>query len=304
MNFPQDVANEALVACGFNFVIGNLQEGTRPAQILLQKYGQCLRQLLRSAHWNFARLQTPMTLLADATGQTPNVPTNTIAPWVYEYAIPIDCMKARFVPWGPQGLTAPIPSGNYVPPNSSSPVVGGLGVPVAGAHLRPARFLEANDPNFAPQSGQLFWETQGSSPQGQTVILTNVQNATLVYTALMNYPSNWDSQFRAAIVAFLASEVAFALWASKGEKFAPLGMKIREDQMKIAAAKIMAARLTDGNEGWHNSDFVPDWMRFRNSGSSYRGGYSQNFGSLGDGGPGIYFGGMDGCCGVGNTGAY
>ena len=97
-NTPADVANEALLACGYDFVIGDLQEGTRPAQMLLQKYGQCLRQLTRAANWNFCRRQAPLLSLADATGTTQNVGTNVIPPWTYEYAYPIDAARIRFVP--------------------------------------------------------------------------------------------------------------------------------------------------------------------------------------------------------------
>ena len=302
MNLPADVSNQALDAIGLDFTIGDLQEGTKPAQVLLRAYGQCLRQLHRAVHWGFARKQTPMLLLADATGQTPNTPTQVIAPWTYEYAYPNDCMKARFVPWSPIGVTAAIPSGNITAPNPSAPLVGGLGNPVAGAALRPARWLEATDPNYPASAGALTWEVQGVSPQGRSVILTNVKNASIVYTALMNYPSNWDAQFRAAFVAYLASEIALPLWSWKNNP--KMGMAMRGDNMKIAAAKIMAARVTDGNEGWHNSDVTPDWMRFRNVGGGNHGGYSQAIGEMGGGGPGIIMNGCDGCAGVGNTSAY
>ena len=278
-------------------------------------------------------------LLADASGQTPNTPTQVIAPWTYEYAYPNDCMKARFVPHSPAGAR-PVPPWNNILPSASiqqlaptgqpipqsgfnsdfgpppldvpaqapyaipltGPLMGGLGSPSAGAQLRPARWLEATDPNYPAQAGALTWEVQGVSPQGRSVILTNVPCASLVYTALMNYPSNWDAQFRAAFVAYLASEIALPLWSWKNNP--KMGMSMRQDNMKIAAAKIMAARVTDGNEGWHNSDFVPDWMRFRNVGGGYMGGYSQALGALGDGGYGMLFNGCDACCGVANTSAY
>ena len=300
MNLPQDVANEALIATGVDFVIGDLQEGTRPAQILLQKYSQCLRQLLRAAHWNFSRKTAPLLLLADATGQTPNTPTNVIAPWTYSYALPIDCMKARWVPDGPYGSASSLPNGNIAPQNYASPIVANLANPGFGVALRPTRFLEAVDPNITPPEGSLFWETQGQSPQGNAVILSNVKGAYLVYTGLMSYPSLWDSQFRAAFVAFLASEVAFALWSARGQP--AFGLKVRDEQVRMAAMKIKEARTTDGNEGWHNSDFETDWMKFRRTG----GGAWDNggFGGGGAGGPGYFFAGCDGCCGVGNTSAY
>ena len=336
-SLPADIANQALDAAGFDFSVGDLQEGTKPAQVLLRAYGQCLRQLLRAVHWNFARKQTPLVLIGDATGQTANVGTTVIAPWVYSYAYPIDCMKARFVPWSQQGAFAAPPAGNILPralapqaPTTPAPsgsdfnadfssdfgpessgnpyqapltgaLMGGLGAAGAGTMMRPARFLEAVDPNITPPEGSQFWLSQGQSPQGSAVILTNIKNANLVYTGLMIYPSLWDAQFRAAFVAFLAAETAFPLWSAKGQ--AQFGMKVRDEQMKIAAQKIMQARVTDGNEGWHSSEFVPDWFRYRNSGGGrFQGGYSQALGSLGN--EGIYYGGLDACCGVSGMSAF
>jgi hypothetical protein len=303
-NLPADVANEALLACGYDFVIGDLQEGTRPAQILLQKYGQCLRQLLRAANWNFCRKQTPLELLADATGQTLNVGQNVMRPWLYAYAYPIDAARVRFIPANPGNLTTPIPAGNIVPPTAGATTqVGGLGNPFAGGWLIPSRWMESFDPNFPAQSGSQFWETQGQAPTGSLVILTNVKNATAVYSGLITYPSVWDSMFRAAFVAYLASEVAFALWATKSDKMAQFGMQVRRDQMAIAKDKIISARAADGNEGWHNSDFDADWMRFRRTG----GGTHWGAGSGGPGGvdgAGYFYSGCDDCCGAGNTSAY
>lgn len=237
-------------------------------------------------------------LLGDASGLDKSVGTSVIQPWVYCYAYPIDCMKARFVPMQ-SGPTSSVPDGNITPTNGTVPLMGGLSTPMTGAAMRPARYMEAVDPNYTPADGSLFWETQGQSPQGNAVLLTNVKNAMLVYTGLMVYPSLWDSQFRAAMVAFLASEVAFAMWSTKGKP--EFGLKVRDEQMKIAAMRIREARVTDGNEGWHSADFVPDWMRFRNVGGG-DGAYSHSLGSLG--GPGVYYSGCDGCCGVGNTSAY
>jgi hypothetical protein len=260
---PADIANRALDALAYDGgAIGDLEEGTTAAKVCLRSYGECLRQLLQAAHWDFARQQSPMTLLADATGQTPNVATNVIQPWIYEYAYPINCMKARFVPW-----TLPInpgsPVGNISQP--ITPIPGTTTVPFPGGRLRPTRFLVATDPNYPSRPGQIFWETQGSSPQGSTVILSNVQNAQLVYTALMLYPSVWSPLFRAAMVAYLASEVALPL--TKDRK---LGIAMRDGQIKIAKDKIEQARISDGNEGWASSDIPVDWMQARRTGGGFR----------------------------------
>lgn len=262
---PADVCNQALDAIGSEVVLGDLEDGTREASVLLRAYGQCVRQLLRAAHWNFARKTAPLTLLADATGQTPDAGNMVPSPWIYEYAYPIDCLKARFVPWNPQGIVSGAPAGNIqLPPVPLT--TGAAQQPLVGQRLVPARFTEATDFNNPPPS-DAGYETPGISPVGRTVILTNVQNAQLVYTALLMYPSVWDPQFRAALVAYIASEVALPL--SKDKRF---GLELRREQIAIAKQKITAARVTDGNEGYFSSDIQTDWMRARSSGAWSAGG--------------------------------
>jgi hypothetical protein len=299
-NTPTDICNQALDAIGLEFFLGDIEEGTRPAQVCLRAYWQCLRQLLRSAHWNFARAQAPMVLLADATGQTPNVGTLVPYPWLYSYAYPQDSMKARFVPWNLANISPGGPSGNFVPANASAPLTGGTQqAPAVGQKIIPARFLEGTDTNYTPPPGSITWETQGVSPQGRTVIMTNVKFAHLVYTRLMLYPSNWDANFRAALVAYLASEVCLSL--HKDKKF---GLTLRGPQIELAKQKITQARITDGNEGWEINTHVPDWIKARNTGGGWAGwpGYGGGGGYAGEG-PGILWGGWD-CCGFSDGSAY
>lgn len=288
MNTPTDIAQQAIDASGGDTVIGDIEEGTREAQVCLRQYRQCLMQLFRGAHWDFARGQIPMQLLADATRAFP--PNIVPTPWLYEYAYPIDCMKARFVPWNPP-TNLPIPSGNIVPPNNNVPLTS---VPLTippGGKLRPARFLLANDANYPPPTGTVTWETQGISPVGRTVILTNVRNATLVYTQLILYPSQWDSLFRAAMVAFLAAEIALPL--NKDKKF---GMQMRRENFGILKQKLELARVANGNEAWSSSDFATDWIQFRRTGGGY--------GTWGhESGPGVLGFGWEDCFG-GNDSAY
>ena len=293
---PTDIANRALDAAGIDYVLGDISDGSREAQVCLRSYGECLRQLLRASHWDFARKCEPLTLLADASGQTPNVGSQVIIPWLYEYRYPPDCLKLRFVPVNPfANQSTPVPPGNIQPPNPSAPIVGGLGqTPYPGTRLRPSRFLVATDPNFAAPAGQMTWETQGASPQSQTVICSNVQNAQGVYTGLMLYPSNWDSLFRAAMVAYLASEVALPL--AKDKKF---GMTLRRDNIAIVKSKLDQARLSDGNEGFYSSDIRVDWMSARYTGGRAWFGGDGNDGS----GPGITWSGWD-SCGFGDGSAY
>lgn len=249
MNLPSDIANQALDAIGSEVVLGDIEDGTRPAQVCLRAYRQCLMQLLRTAPWDFARKTAPLVLLADATGQTADVGTLVPQPWVYEYTYPTDCVKARFVIHGQvaNSITPPI-----------TPVQ--VQYPWLGYPGRAARFLVATDHNYPPPPGQITWEVQGVSPASRTVVLTDIQNAQLVYTALMLYPSVWDPLFRAAMVAYLASEVALALTTDK-----KLGLQLRDEQIKIAKLKLDQARLADGNEGITVMDIPTDWIQARSA---------------------------------------
>ena len=289
-NLPTDVAAQALDAIGSEYVIGDLEEGSREAQVLLRAYLQCLQQLLRGANWDFARKTAPLQLLADATGQTPDVGVLVPSNYVYEYAYPPDCMRVRFVPWNHQWPGSGTPQGNYAIP-SNVPIESGLGAPWFGQRIIPARFVIATDGNYPPPSGVITWETQGLSPQSRTVILTNVKNAQCTYTALMLYPSLWDPLFREALVAYLASQVALPLTKDKA-----LGRVLRDEQIQIAKQKLEFARQMDGNEAFTSSDIPVDWMNARYNGGGW-GGYGGAFdGGLGWGGyGGGYGGGWDAC---------
>lgn len=257
---PADIANQALDAAGIDFTIGDLQEGTRPAQVLLRAYAQNMQQLLRAAHWNFARKSADLVMIGDATGQTQNVSNMVPVPWIYSYAYPIDCMKVRFLPFN-YWQNPTVPSDNIQIPDT--PLTTGSSIsPLVGQRLVPSRFTIAFDQNQVPPPGQVIFDTPGEGPIGRTVILSNQRNAKAVYTALIQYPSQWDSLFREAMVAMLAQTIALPL--AKDKKF---GMQMRDANIEIAKGKIKAARVADGNEGWYSSDLRVDWMATRNIGN-------------------------------------
>lgn len=219
-------------------------------------------------------------MLADATGQTAGVGTTVIAPWVYEYSYPINCMKARFLP---ANYLNPTVSGNISLP--TTPLTTGGAQPPYGYGMRliPAPFLISMDTNYPIDGNSNWMETQGSSPGGRVVILSNVNQANLVYTAFMPYPSVWDAQFRAAMVAFLAAEIALPL--AKDKKF---GLTMRDRNMAIAKERVMAARVTNGNESGFpmTTDHMPDFMRIRSSGGGAAGYGGSSCGPWGSGGYG------------------
>lgn len=286
MNLPTDVGNQALDAAAVDFTMGDIEEGSRPAAVLLRAYGQCLRQLLRGANWDFARRTADLVLLADATGQTPDVGTVVPVPYLYEYSYPTDCAKARFVPWNYQNVNTGVPTGNISTPDVPLTTGTGSQSPLVGTRLRPAPFVIATDPNYPPQSGEQFWTVQGVSPQGRTVILTNVKDAKLVYTAQMLYPSVWDAMFRAGLVSYLASEIVLPLQKDK-----KLGMALQDRLIKATKEKITQARLVDGNEKYSTFNLSVDWMNARRTGGSYDGNGWQGAGTNLGGG----YGGWDMC---------
>lgn len=268
-NTPTAVANLALDAAGVNIQLGNIAQGGREANIVLRAYGECLRQLLRGAPWGFARRQLPLVLLADATGTTANVGTIVPDPqFIYSYRMPPDAARIRYIPWYP-GANPGAPAGNITPPNPSLPLVGGLTLsPLAGMRPRPSLFLITNDPNAAAPLDSNFASLPGQSPVGSSVICSNVQDATCVYTFNATYPSLWDHLFLGAMVSYLASEVCIPLWTSKNPKMA---MMLRKDQVEIAKARVREARVADGNEMTASSDIPVDWMQFRQTGGGMDG---------------------------------
>jgi hypothetical protein len=276
---PADIANQALDSLGHPMEkrIGDLQEGTVEAQVVLRNYGTALRQISRSAHWNCLRRRLSMTLLNDATGNTTRqqqqaggpvtVGPGTVGmrPWVYEYAWPVDCVKARFVPATQIGGPGP-PAGNIaLPPN---PLMSGLNQGFFPRQV-PSRFVVSNDViptligypaawNQIPDTSQ----TLGQGLSSQTVILSNQICADLVYTALITYPDQWDPLFRQAFVALLASQIVMGVTQDR-----KLALSLRQEQISVCKMALEQARISDGNEGFFSVDHQPDWLRIRNTGA-------------------------------------
>lgn len=284
---PSAIASQVLDAIGSDFVLGDIKEGSREAQVLLRAYLVCLEQLLRSANWAFARKSAPLQLLADARGINPLVGTVVPSGFVFEYAYPTDCMRVRFVQRRHQNPSGPFPAGNIAVPAGVPQTTGST--EMVGHRIRPARYVIATDSNYTGPLQSPLQSTIGVSPTNRTVILTDVENAHCTYTALMLYSDNWDSLFRAALVAYIASEVALPL--TKDKKF---GLAIRGQQIQIAKMKIEQARLDDGNEGaTTTSDIRVDWMEGRRTGGG-RFGYGGASGGWG-GGDGFEGAGWDSC---------
>jgi hypothetical protein len=222
---PQDVCNRALDMIGAP-AIADMQEGSRESRVAIRHYGPSVRALLRAVHWNFARTTQPLVLLFDATQGQP-VPI----PWLYEYAYPQDAVQIRFLPM----LTTPPPG--LVPP------------------------LMTNMPLLPTVSGTYPTPFVIAADNGITVILSNVQQASAVYTSANFNPLLWDSLFMDAVVAILASKFAVPLLDDK-----KLAIALRNEQIAAAKEMIGDARAANGNEAWSTADHTPDWIRIRGAG--------------------------------------
>lgn len=260
------MVNRALDGMGAGTIIGDLTDGTPVSEAARRHYGPTLRGILRAAHWNFARKRASLLLLGDATGQTlaPNgeAMSNAVEPpWTYAYAWPIDGAKARWVPWQPPG---------GVPNNSS-------GVPLTTGTVQapyydpmPARFLVSSSDQFPMVSGQVDWDnlpdlarTEGVGLVARRIVLTDVPEAQLVYTALVTEIEQWDPLFGQAFVAALGERLCMVAIADR-----KAAMLERAAQISLAKKALIEARVANGNEAGfpQTTDHTPDWIRARSGG--------------------------------------
>lgn len=215
-----------------------MQEASQEARNCLILYEPTRDEILRAAHWNFARKTAQLTLLKAAPG-TPEFigtvpaawnPTLPAPPWLYEYAYPDDCVKARYiVPSVINTWPGPVPL-------TSAPA-GPMMADWSGAW---ARFIIATS-------------VDGAGNQ-RTVVLTNQSQAILVYTMLVTNPDLWDPQFERAMVSALAARLVLPLSGDKSLR------KLQED---LTMQKINQARVTDGNEGPVTTNTTPEWIQAR-----------------------------------------
>lgn len=270
---PADISNQALDMLGEpGKIIGDITDGTIVAETARRNYGRLLRQLLRTAHWSFARKQAVLTLLGDATGQS-SLPVITAveSPWTYAYGWPIDGVQGRWMPYQNIAPTDP-------------PLTTGIGLLPQYAMI-PARFLVSSSDRYPIEIGVQPWtnqpdlqRTEGLGPINRKVILSDVANASFVYTRLVTVIEEWDDLFRQAMVTLMALSLAPVVIDDPKERLAQRNMLI-----PIAKNIIADARVANGNEAGmpQSTDSTPDWIRAR-------GGYGLSGGGLGGWGGGIF----------------
>lgn len=186
---PADVVNLALSLIGYQFRIGNLFEGSKAAKAALDVYSHTRDAKLRGGDWPFASRSVAGTLLKSA------------------------------------------PVGGYFPPNTWT-AASNPPQPWRYEYTYPDDCLELRAckpqvyfvPNFQPQSYLFAISNDNGYTPPRRVILSNVAEAMLIYTAQVTDPATWPPDFVDAFAADLAKILAPELMKSV-------------DMMKVAAGE-------------------------------------------------------------------
>lgn len=169
---PADIVNDALVRVGWKQRIGSLYDGSVAAKAALDLYGQTRDELLRDFDWGFAERNVALDLqkVAPVGGYTP--------PLVWSSVYPI-------LPWIYQ-----------------------FSYPDDCLKVRALRTTPVFIPNFSPQAVNFRIANDNSFTPAQKVILCNIANPILVYTAQVTNVATWEPSFVEALVAALATKLA------------------------------------------------------------------------------------------------
>ena len=254
MTAPVDICNAALGQMG---AASQVIQGISPAipssslaaQVATAIYQDQVDAVLRSAHWNCARFETgtfglpapapppaPLTLLKAAWGTPENPNGTTLAQppmgYRYEYALPTDCLKARYVISGRMPLNS-----------AAAPIMTSVGF--------------ANPSLVDPANKFAVSLDSDATGNDVLVLLTNVRHAVLVYTKRVANVDLWDPLLKLAIIQTLAAWFVNPLNRNA---------QLLKERVGIAVGYIEQARVSDGNEGWMSMDHYPDWLQVRNAG--------------------------------------
>ncbi len=191
-----DVVNLALARIGYSHRIGSLYDGSKAANLALTIYGATRDELLRAEDWDFAESNVPLTLLKQAP------PGGYFPPVIWTTAYPP-------LPW--------LYEYSY---------------PADCLKVRSIRGVPLIIPNFDPIP--VVWSVESDSALSAKVVVCNVPNAILTYTARLTDPNDWEADFSEALAAALA------------RRFAPELVGL--DAAKMEASDEQAARVTADNK--------------------------------------------------------
>lgn len=231
------LCNRALAAIGTRSSIQSITDGSNEANACALLYDPTRQELLRAAYWNCARGQTNLTLLKAAPGTPENTAAGTSTwvpatqpqpPWIYEYALPSNCLRMRYIV--PQINTA----------FSGNPTL--FSVPIGIPALNPYGTI-------GTVPFRMAYDNAGIAEQ--EVILTDQSQAIAVYTLDLQNAVIFDSQFESALVSSLGCYLANQLTGS---------IQVRDKLAFDAKMRVDMARVSDGNEGIETQNREASWM--------------------------------------------
>jgi hypothetical protein len=190
-----------------------MSQTTGNGPLVARNYAHERDTLLRETHWTFARSEAALTLLAN----------NTWSNYAFAYVYPADCLKIQYL-CNPN-LIANFPGYPYEPPLME--------------------YCQRNCPHEVTLAVDSFGNTTG-----QKVILTNLEDATLIYTKLVSDTSLFPASFIDALVLRLARAICHRLLPNT-----PI---LRDLAMELQAADATAKRdAANENAEWmhRRSDF-------------------------------------------------
>lgn len=256
------VVNQAMDMLGKpDLILGDITDGSPVAEAARRNYGQALRKLLRTAHWDFARKRAKLTLLGDATLSDTSVSPLVECPWSYAYAWPIDAVQGRWMPWEPNGGVPTTPTGLPLTTGGSAP---------NQYRQQPGRFLVSSSDQYPIEVGTVPWDqlpdlqrTEGLGPTNRKIILTDCCNAHFVYTRLSTVIEEWDALFRDSLVTMMA-----LILVNVAIEDPKLATAERDRLIPFLKNAVADARVANGNEsGYPQSvDHLPIWITARNQG--------------------------------------
>ena len=193
---PTDLVNLALVRVGYKKSIGSLYDGSEAAKIALRVYSQTRDELLRQNDFDFAERTAIMTLLKQAP------PGGYVPPAAWSTAYP------------PPGYLF-----EYAYPDDCLKVRAIKPQPFVLWEFdpQPVVYTTANDATFTPP---------------QMVILCNIPNAIMTYTAQVTDLQAWDTDTLEAFAGALGRRLAPALLGLNAAKLA-----VEDEQAAFAVAE-------------------------------------------------------------------
>lgn len=218
MSSPIAVCNRALSRIGIDQLIEDFNDPNTRARACLQHYDQCRVEMLQDFPWGFAQKVVRLAIVADVE----------IPGWKYVYRYPTDCLRAQTLTDEAGGRGA---MGNIFRDIWSYDLPGEM--------IQRVPYTVMADP----------------ATDGGRLIVTDLENAYLWYTADISDINQFSPLARSALSWKLATEIALALRADT---------RLQQNAVQQYAWVVSQAQVGTQQEGTADRTPTPDTIRVRN----------------------------------------